>query len=155
MRHCGTFYSLGIRHTLKKWVLRCRRHSIRRHSRCVFAIINCSHDRPNNDVQTSLSASMTFFGPQTGAQPWIDQMLALGPTRFQNTSLPWSSASAAASFGAATNACRKGQYNSHPTVGANQTSPESYVSVLKQYMDTMRTRPWYVTTQQPDTVNLR
>jgi hypothetical protein len=90
-----------------------------------------------------MAASMTFFGPQTRAQPWINQMLALGPTRFQNRSLLWSDASAAASFGAAGNACRRGQYNSHPTVGANQTSPASYVSVLKQYMDTMRTRPWF------------
>jgi hypothetical protein len=70
-------------------------------------------------------------------------MLALGPTRFRNQSLPWSDASAAASFGTAGNACRKGVYNSHPSVGANQTSPETYVRVLRQYMDTMRTRSWF------------
>jgi hypothetical protein len=86
---------------------------------------------------------MTFFGTQAGAQPWIDQLVALGPTRWQNQTIPWPDASAAAAFGNGANACKRGVYNSHPSVGAKQTSASTYVSVLNQYVEIMKTRPWF------------
>jgi hypothetical protein len=86
---------------------------------------------------------MTYFGTQAGAQPWIDQFVALGPTRWQNQTIPWPNASAAAGFGNGGNPCKRGVYNSHPSVGANQTSSKDYLSVLNQYMDITKETPWF------------
>ncbi|KAK5656801.1 hypothetical protein OQA88_4349 [Cercophora sp. LCS_1] len=93
--------------------------------------------------QTALSASMTFFGPQKAAQPWIDQFLSLKPNRWQNQTIPWFNASQSAGFGSGANACVRGVYNSHPSVGTKVTAPDTYTNVFNQYFDITAARPWF------------
>lgn len=93
--------------------------------------------------ETSLQASMSFFGTQEAAQPWLDQFLSLGPTRWQNQTIGWNNLSQSSGFGTGANACVRGVYNSHPSVGANQTSAATYTDVLNQFVDIMASRPWF------------
>lgn len=86
---------------------------------------------------------MTFFGTQEAAQPWIDQFLALGPNRWQSQTIPWWNASQSSGFGAGGNACVRGVYNNHPSVGTKQTSAATYTSVFNQYVDFASSRPWF------------
>ena len=86
---------------------------------------------------------MSFFGTQEAAQPWVDQFLALGPTKWQNQTISWSNLSEASAFGNGAAACKRGVYNSHPSVGANQSSAATYTAVLNQLVDIMLTRPWF------------
>ena len=86
---------------------------------------------------------MTFFGTQAEAQPFVDQLVALGPTRWRNQSIPWHAASLAQSFDQGAVPCHKGVYNSHPSVGTKVTSAATYTDVLNKYIATMETRPWF------------
>jgi len=92
---------------------------------------------------TAVSASLSYFGTQDAAQPWVDQFVALGPTKWQNQTIGWNNLSESASFGAGANACKRGVYNSHPSVGANQSSAATYTAVFNQLVDIMSTRPWF------------
>lgn len=93
--------------------------------------------------QTALTASVSFFGAQEAAQPWIDQFLALGPTKWQNQTIGWNNVSEASAFGTGGDACTRGAYNSHPSIGANQTSAATYTAVLNEFIDFMSIRPWF------------
>ncbi|KAF2204952.1 FAD-binding domain-containing protein [Delitschia confertaspora ATCC 74209] len=92
---------------------------------------------------TSLSASMSFFGTKEQAQPWVDQFVAIGPTRWQSQTIPWWNASQAQGFGTGSNSCRKGVYNNHPSVGTKQTNAETYTKVVQQHWDFAASRPWF------------
>ncbi|EAU36716.1 conserved hypothetical protein [Aspergillus terreus NIH2624] len=91
---------------------------------------------------TSSSASLTYFGTQEAAQPWIDQLLALNPTQWRNATLPWSEVSQNSGFGTGASVCATGKYNNHPSVGAKQTSVSTYIEVFNQYVEIMKARPW-------------
>ena len=86
---------------------------------------------------------MSFFGTQEAAQPWVDQFLALGPTKWQNQTTAWSNLSTAASFGNGGAPCVGDRYNSHPTIGAKQVSAATYTDVLNQLVDIIEARPWF------------
>lgn len=94
------------------------------------------------ELQPSASASLTYFGAQEAAQPWIDQLLALKPTKWQNSTLPWSKVSESSGFGTGASVCAPGKYNNHPSIGAKQTSASTYTDVFNQYVEIMKARPW-------------
>lgn len=95
---------------------------------------------------SSLSVSTTFFGPYEAAKPWLDHFVALNPTRWQNQTIPWANASQASGFGHGANACVRGAYNNHPTIGTNKTSPATYTKAFNMYIKALSTRPWYTGT---------
>ncbi|CAI7668893.1 unnamed protein product [Penicillium manginii] len=102
--------------------------------------VDATYDQTTGE--TSAAASLTYFGTQEAAQPWIDQFLALNPTRWRNITVPWSKASESASYGEAAAVCNTGVYNNHPSVGAKKTSASTYTEVYNNYVEIMKSRPW-------------
>jgi len=95
------------------------------------------------EPQTVFLAFMSFFGPQKAAQPWLDRFIALGPTRWQNQTISWNNLGQQTGFGAGANACVRGIYNNHYSIGANQTSVTTYTHAVNQFASFAASRPWY------------
>ena len=95
------------------------------------------------ELQTGLLAIVSYFGSQEDAQPWLDEFVALGPTRWQNQTISWNNLAEDSGFGAGAAACTRGIYNNHYTVGANQTSATTYTDVVNQFAAFAASRPWY------------
>lgn len=87
---------------------------------------------------------MSYFGTQAAAQPILDQFVALGPSLWENRTIPWSSLSAVQAFGlSGTAGCTKGIWNNHYTVGANQTDAATYATVFNEFAAFAESRPWF------------
>lgn len=95
------------------------------------------------ESQTNLLAIVSFFGPQEAAQPYIDDFVALGPTLWQNQTIGWNNLSQDSGFGAGAQACVRGLYNNHYSIGANQTSATTYTDVFNKFVTFAASRPWY------------
>ncbi|KAL8990177.1 MAG: hypothetical protein Q9169_008190 [Polycauliona sp. 2 TL-2023] len=94
--------------------------------------------------QTTLTVAMSYFGPQAAAQPILNQLIAIGPLRWVNRTIPWSSLSIQQNFGASgTAGCFKGVWNNHYTVGANQTDAITYSSAFTKFAAFQKARPWF------------
>ncbi|KAL9623135.1 MAG: hypothetical protein Q9204_007978, partial [Flavoplaca sp. TL-2023a] len=94
--------------------------------------------------QSTLTVAMSYFGTQVAAQPVIDQFVAIGPTRWENKTVPWSALSAAQNFGASgETGCFKGVWTNHYTVGSNRTDAVTYAKVYNDFTAFARSRPWF------------
>lgn len=92
----------------------------------------------------SYIATISYFGPYKAAKPWLDQFIALKPTRWQNQTIPWYNASQSAVFGSGYRQCIRGiNYNNHYTVGAKHSDAKTYIDVVNQIAKFAEFRPWY------------
>ena len=90
-----------------------------------------------------MSASVSFFGPQEQAQPWLNGFIKLSPSRWQNQTIPWFNLSQSSGFGAGVNVCKIPVYNHHYSVGAKQTAVDPYVETVNAWAEFSSSRPWY------------
>jgi hypothetical protein len=81
--------------------------------------------------QGYLAANLAFFGTQEEARPYIDQLLALEPTRFLNVTVPWNELQHVFSYGAWQNVCRRGDRVNSYTVGLNTTDVEMLTTAFR------------------------
>lgn len=96
------------------------------------------------EPQPTITVAMSYFGTQAAAQPVIDEFVAIGPTRWENKTIPWSDLSKLQNFGASgTEGCTKGVWTNHYTVGANRTDAATYAKVFNEFATFASSRPWY------------
>ncbi|KAL5000330.1 hypothetical protein BDV10DRAFT_183398 [Aspergillus recurvatus] len=91
----------------------------------------------------TLSASLVFFGPQSSAQPYIDTLLRLNPTRFQNLTVPWPRLASVTGFGRGDAACTRGGHSIPYSVGAAITQPAAFSTALDSFVSFSAQNSWY------------
>ncbi|KAK8074330.1 hypothetical protein PG994_005229 [Apiospora phragmitis] len=92
----------------------------------------------------TISVSAYYFGPHESARPYLQQLVALDPTRWQNETLGWNEMTQAAGFGQTfAKACVGGRYTSHLTAGLRRTDPATWASVFASFVEWTAARPWF------------
>ncbi|KAL6239740.1 hypothetical protein BDW75DRAFT_249770 [Aspergillus navahoensis] len=98
---------------------------------------------PEMALGATLSTSLVFFGPQSSAQPYIDTLLRLNPTRFQNLTVPWPRLASVTGFGRGDAACTRGGHSIPYSVGAAITDPTAFSAALDSFVAFSSQNPWY------------
>lgn len=74
----------------------------------------------------------------------MDAFLAVGPVRWQNQTIPWSTLSQKQGFGnSGAAACARGAYTNHYSIGTKRTDVDNYLRAYTDFAAFANGKTWY------------